>query len=67
MGGNIEITADLGTMGQFQAELMAPKIPEVKESIKKVLEDTLSNLESELTTIIQDAIGSELTIEIGTA
>jgi hypothetical protein len=63
MPGNIEITADLGTIGQFQAELMAPKITEVVDSVKKNLEETITSIQNQLIQLVFDNIGGEITID----
>lgn len=46
--GDLDIAATLGTIQDFQAQLMAIKIPDVKDEIKKVLKKCLTDAEQEL-------------------
>ena len=67
MAGNLEIVADppLKTLSEFQSQFMAPKIPQVIDSVKKNLQETIQKIESELIQICLSALGSgALTIEI---
>ena len=48
MAGNLVITANLGTLSQFQAELMSVKIPDVKSEIQKILQQVITQKQTEL-------------------